>query len=157
MFARRIEICCQQVVPTEKLRYWTIEKNRRSSRLLITSIQVIPLLNPSKLAHCGNPGWINCLRWNSSRDMVATASNDNTTNLLDFKTGEILHTCTTCKGRNFISDWLIIDLNYTLLILFISFKQECMYDKQIRKVYSKSDIYFYSLDSYSIARYLKFG
>ncbi len=42
--------------------------------------------------------YINCVRWNPSGDMIASASADQTAKLLDFKTGKVLHTGTTSDG-----------------------------------------------------------
>jgi len=38
------------------------------------------------------------VRWNPSGDMIASASDDFTAKLLDFKTGKILHTDTISGG-----------------------------------------------------------
>ncbi len=41
------------------------------------------------------------MRWNPSGDMIASASSDNTAKLLDFKTGEVLHTgITSHEGKS---------------------------------------------------------
>ncbi len=38
------------------------------------------------------------MRWNPSGDMIASASDDKTAKLLDFKTGKVLHTGNTSDG-----------------------------------------------------------
>lgn len=48
-------------------------------------------------------GAINCVRWSPSGDMLATASNDQTVKILDFKTGKELYTETTMDRSKF---WL---------------------------------------------------
>ncbi len=47
------------------------------------------------------------MRWNPSGDMIASASDDKTAKLLDFKTGKILHTGTTPDG----SKCLVFNIN----------------------------------------------
>lgn len=46
-------------------------------------------------------GWIYCVRWNQSGDMLASASSDNTVKLFDVKTGKVLHSGSTADGSNF--------------------------------------------------------
>ena len=43
---------------------------------------------------------INCVRWNPSGDMLASASCDTTIALLDFKTGKTLYTGSNWWGGN---------------------------------------------------------
>lgn len=43
-------------------------------------------------------GDINCVRWNSNGDMLATASDDKTVKLLNFKTGKIIHVAKISEG-----------------------------------------------------------
>jgi len=42
------------------------------------------------------------VRWNPSGDMIASASDDKTAKLLDFKTGKVLHTGTTSDGSKYL-------------------------------------------------------
>ncbi len=50
-------------------------------------------------------GWINCVRWSSSGDMIASASEDNTVKPWDFKTEKVLHTGTTSdRGKCSLSN-----------------------------------------------------
>ena len=44
------------------------------------------------LIDCYLQDQIHCVRWSPSGEMLATASRDKTTTLLDFKTGKILYT-----------------------------------------------------------------
>ncbi len=57
------------------------------------------------------------MRWNPSGDMIASASDDNTARLFDFKTGKVLHTGTTSDG----SKSLLTNINQLYLILRSSF------------------------------------
>ena len=41
---------------------------------------------------------INCVRWSPSGDKLASASDDKTVQLLDFKTGKVLYTGNTSDG-----------------------------------------------------------
>ena len=43
-------------------------------------------------------GYINCVRWSPSGDMLASASADKLINLLDFRAGRILNTGSTSDG-----------------------------------------------------------
>ena len=115
MFARAMEICFHQVVWIRISRFLTNE-NRRLSKPLMAFIQVrfFDLFN--KLSPSSNyyfPGIINCVRWNPSGDMLATASSDKTAKLLDFKTGKLLYTGTTSDG----SKSLHFNIHYPCLII----------------------------------------
>ena len=50
---------------------------------------------------CYYIGHINCVRWSPSGDMIASASEDKTVALLDFKTGKKLYTGNTSDGSKF--------------------------------------------------------
>jgi len=39
-----------------------------------------------------------CVRWSSNEDILASAAQDNTAKLIDFKTGKIIHTEKTPDG-----------------------------------------------------------
>lgn len=45
---------------------------------------------------------VGCVRWSSLGDMLASASNDETVKLLDFKTGKVQYTGTTFDGSNLL-------------------------------------------------------
>ena len=47
-------------------------------------------------------GSINCVRWNPSGDMIASASRDEKIKLLDCKTGKVLYTGVTYDGSNYV-------------------------------------------------------
>ena len=62
----------------------------------------IVLFNKSFLtSNCYFLGDINCVRWSPSGDMLASASDDNTVALLDFKTSKKLYTGNTSDGSKF--------------------------------------------------------
>ena len=52
---------------------------------------------------------INCVRWSPSGDELASASNDKTVKLVDFKTGKVLFTGnTSARGKLSISKRMIV-------------------------------------------------
>ena len=52
---------------------------------------------------------INCVRWSPSGDRLASASNDKTVKLLDFKTGKVLYTGNTSdQSKLLISECMIV-------------------------------------------------
>ena len=62
----------------------------------------IVLFNRSFLtSNCYYIDLISCVRWSPSGDMIATASDDTTAALLDFKTGKNLYTGNTSDRRKF--------------------------------------------------------
>lgn len=86
-------------------RYLTNE-NRRLSKPLkaYTQVSFSDLFNKFFLT-CNNYslGGINCVRWNPSGDMLASASSDKTAKVLDFKTGKVLYTGTTSDGSKLLT------------------------------------------------------
>jgi len=57
-------------------------------------------------------GTINSVRWNPSGNMLASASDDKTAKLIDFKTGKVLHTGNTADGSKLLNIFLkIINTN----------------------------------------------
>ena len=65
----------------------------------IHSGEFIWLVN--KLSHYDILDWINCVRWSSSGDTLASASRDLTAKLWDFGTGKVLYTGITSDRSNF--------------------------------------------------------
>lgn len=61
-------------------------------------------------------GYINCVRWNPNGDMLASASNDGTVKILDFKTEKDLHT----EAISDRSKFLMLNLHYLLLLLALA-------------------------------------
>ena len=62
---------------------------------------------------------INCVRWSPNGDMLATASNDMTAALLDFKTGKQLYAGNTSDERKFSlfdKNHLIIRTRYVCVL-----------------------------------------
>ena len=54
-------------------------------------------------------GGTNCVRWSPSGDRLASASNDKTAKLLDFKTGKVLYTGNTSdESKLSISNYMIV-------------------------------------------------
>ena len=49
-------------------------------------------------SYCYFIGFIYCVRWSPSGDMIASTSFDNTVQLLDFKTGKTIYTGNTSEG-----------------------------------------------------------
>lgn len=87
-------------------RYLTNE-NLRLSSILMGFIQVGPfhLVTPLFLTCTYIPrhlDCVGCVRWSSLGDMLASASNDETVKLLDFKTGKVQYTGTTFDGSNLL-------------------------------------------------------
>ena len=65
-------------------------------------------------------GLINCVRWSPSGDKLASASDDKTINLLDFKTGKVLYAGKTSdKSKLSISEVIQnhIDLAYSVCFI----------------------------------------
>src|SRR5690348_7726361 len=100
MSARSMEICWHHVVIIRISRYLTNE-NRRLSKPLMAFTQVRSFDSVNKLFLTPNYNFlddINCVRWNTRGDMLASASSDMTANLWDFKTGKVLYTGKTSDG-----------------------------------------------------------
>ena len=79
-----------------KWKYLTNE-NLRLSKLLMKAKKVIFFGVFNKLFltsyfHYLPLGWIYCVRWSPSGDMIATASHDSAASLWNFKTGKVLYT-----------------------------------------------------------------
>ena len=54
-------------------------------------------------SYCYYIGSIYCVRWSPSGDMLASASDDKTVALLDFKNGKKLYTGNTSDGSKFFT------------------------------------------------------
>ena len=81
--------------------------DKRESKIIRTfedihtsNILMCSLIIPTSNAYI--VGAINCVRWNSSGDLLASASFDKTIALVDFKTGKKLYTGKTSDGSKLL-------------------------------------------------------
>ncbi len=60
------------------------------------------------------------MRWSPNGDMIASASEDKTVQVLDFKTGKVIHTGKTSDGSNNFSILIVIILNFMIRFCLFS-------------------------------------
>lgn len=110
MFVRAMDICWHQMILIIKSIYLT-NGNQQLSKRSIALIQVIiehfnfSLTNFDLIYVSTNEilDDINCVRWGPNGNMLASASDDKTMKLLDFKTEKVLYTGTTSDGSKYIA------------------------------------------------------
>ena len=104
MYARAMETYWLLLVAGMMVYWYSTNAHQRLSNILIASTIVILFYLPAKSFATTIYYFIvsiNCVRWSPSGDMIASASLDATTVLLDFKTGKKLYTANTSDGSKF--------------------------------------------------------
>ena len=103
MYAKTMGIYWLLVAKIRISRYF-ISGNRRLSKPLVAVTRVIIWISLKKRLNVEIfiLGCIRCVRWSPSGDMLASALDDSTVSLLDFKTGKVLYTGSTSDKSNYL-------------------------------------------------------
>ena len=139
MFLKAMETYWLQVVKIVAWRYLTNERRRSSKLLPFIKVKLSDLIN-----EIISNGWIiclldqvSCVRWNPSGDMIASASDDKTVVLLDFKAGKKLYTGQTSDHGNLLlfnqSKLFLSFLDYVRSVCFIWEKANNLLDHHVKR------------------------